>query len=217
MKQDFWSQKWQQRELAFHRSVANRSLQAFAQRLSPYLRVYVPLCGKTLDLPYLRDRGHTVFGTEFVRQAVVEFFNERQESPETSSSEPYEVHRSTNFTLLCGDAFALQTKHLGGAVDAVFDRAALVALDPATRAAYVESLRRVLRPGGVILLVVYDYDQTLTSGPPWAVSPLQVNELFSPLGTVTLVDELNESASPRLHEAGVRTTFERTYWIEATP
>ena len=56
------------------------TLLRFADRLLPPLqtaqRVFVPLCGKTMDLTWLAVGGHRVFGVEVSQLAVEQYFSE---------------------------------------------------------------------------------------------------------------------------------------------
>ncbi|XP_052240798.1 thiopurine S-methyltransferase-like isoform X1 [Dreissena polymorpha] len=40
--------------------------------------VFAPLCGKSLDLIWMYNRGHTVVGAEIAEQAVQELFSEKK-------------------------------------------------------------------------------------------------------------------------------------------
>jgi thiopurine S-methyltransferase len=222
MEPEFWKERWAKGEIGFHRAEVNPLLQEYSPKLAPYRRVYVPLCGKSLDMVHLRESGHQVFGTEIAEDALQQFFREQDVEPAVTQTGNYRRYTSAqptpeteaDFTLLQGDAFALETADLGGPIDAIYDRASLVALDPRTRARFVESLQRVLRPGGAILLIAFEYDQSKISGPPWSVSDADVHQLFGSFASITLLQTLKSSVNPRFQEAGVTELFERAYWIE---
>lgn len=210
VERPFWEEKWALGQTNFHEGAPNALLVRHAARLEGRERVYVPLCGKTRDLAFLRDRGHTVFGTEIVPQAVAQLFDEHGATASVDDVAPFRRHAADRLTVLEGDAFALDPSHLGGPVDAIFDRAALVAVAPETRIAYVTSLTRVLRPGGVALLVAFDYDQNKVSGPPWAVSPSVVSSLFGADYDAELLEEHTAAPSPKFKAEGV-DVIERLY------
>lgn len=65
------------------------------------------------------------------------------------------------------------------AFDAVWDRAALHALNPHTRARYVAAMDRCLRPGGDYLLSTNEYSSTEFIGPPFSVPEEEVDRLFA--------------------------------------
>jgi thiopurine S-methyltransferase len=213
MDSEFWQQKWARREINFHRLEINALLQAHGQRLAGFERVYVPLCGKSLDMVHLRDAGHIVFGTEIVGTAVEEFFQEQGLQPEITKTPTYSHYAGANIRLLLGDAFALTPDDLGGPIDAVYDRASLVAVDPATRQRFVDSIFRVLRKNGAMLLVVFEYDQSKLSGPPWSVSDADVTNLFREFGSVTKLETQSAFVSTRFTEAGITELRETAYWI----
>lgn len=186
----------------------------YSAKLAPFHRVYVPLCGKSLDMVYLAQAGHQVIGTDLATLAFEQFFQEQQLSPSTISRGRFRVHVDGPFTLLEGDAFKIDVQDVDGPVDAIYDRASLVAVDPKTRVDFVESLYRVLKPGGALLLIVFEYDQSKLDGPPWSVRDEDVRKLFHRFGTVSLLETRNEPVGPRFIEAGITSMVERAYWIE---
>ena len=66
MDTDFWLQRWQENNIAFHRSEANPLLVTHfkALGLAKGSRVFVPLCGKTKDIAWLLSQGYSVEGAE---------------------------------------------------------------------------------------------------------------------------------------------------------
>ena len=71
-----WHKVWNERSLGFHKSEPNPHLVRHASRLNNHRHLLIPLCGKTLDLHFLHQRGHRCTGVELVSQAVQEFFSE---------------------------------------------------------------------------------------------------------------------------------------------
>lgn len=214
MEQDFWQERWDTRQIGFHQPQPNLLLTAHAGFLDGRYRIYVPLCGKSTDLGFLRARGHEVVGTEFVAQAIREFFAELGEAPASGSAGPFTTHSVPRLTILQGDALLLEAAQAGGQVDGVYDRAALVAVAPADRARLVASYRRLLRPDGRLLVIVFDYDQSRLKGPPWAVSREEVQRLFADFGRIRLLGERMEPASERFAAAGLTHLTEQAWGIE---
>jgi len=198
----FWEERWNLGQTGFHEGAPNELLRRHVGALGAG-HVYVPLCGKSNDLKYLRDQGFDVTGVEIVPSAIAQLFAELgPEAPRVEELPPFRRHSGAGLTVLEGDAFALTPAHLGGEVDAVFDRAALVAIAPSTREAYVARLADVLRPGGRVLLVTFDYDQKKLSGPPWAVSPEDVRALCDAAFEVELLEERPAAVGPKFAAAG---------------
>ncbi|MDT8321303.1 MAG: hypothetical protein RQ826_12330 [Xanthomonadales bacterium] len=78
MQPDFWHARWHNDEIGFHRSDIHPALRAYWRKaaVGADTPVLVPLCGKSLDLRWLAQRGHAVTGIELSEKAVPEFFYE---------------------------------------------------------------------------------------------------------------------------------------------
>lgn len=210
----FWESRWSTGQIGFHRLEPNSLLRDHVSFFEGRRRVYVPLCGKSIDLVYLREQGHEVVGSEFVPLAIEQFFDELGEKPKVETRGKYRVHSVNKLSIVEGDAFALQPEHLGGKVDAIFDRGSLVAIDPRSRNDFVDSFARLVVPQGRLGCVVFEYDQSKIDGPPWSVSHKDLDALFGTRATVRLLGERPEGVSTRLAEAGVRDVAERMYAVE---
>ena len=182
MDRDFWTQAWATGKIGFHSESVHKALTTHGHRLlrNSEETVFVPLCGKTLDMPWLAAQGHRVIGAELVEQAVREFFAEQNLTPHRSPHAFGVQYEAGRIRVLHGDVFELAKAPMPHPVTAIWDRAAMVALPPSRRRAYVEQvIRRVAAPGAVILLNVFEYDPAEMSGPPFAVPPADVHSLFS--------------------------------------
>jgi thiopurine S-methyltransferase len=211
---DFWHQRWQARQIGFHQSAPH----PFLERWWPSLnvakgsRVYVPLCGKSLDMVWLSVRGHRVVGSELSALAAAEFFGEQQRTDvQIERHGPFQRHRSGTIEILEGDALQL-TPALLGPVQAAYDRAALVALPPSMRERYAQHFATLLPAGSPTLLVAFEYEQAIKDGPPFSVTPDEVVTLYS--GTFR-VEELERvdiiGESPKFAAAGFDALHEVAY------
>ena len=160
MDADFWHERWQANQIGFHQETFNRRLTDHWDTLGldDSSRVLVPLCGKSLDLIWLREQGHTVIGIEVSPLAVAAFFSENGISPTIHEENHYTRLSHDGIELLCGDLFALQAADIGP-VDAFYDRAALIALLPTTRHRYVTHLANLCTAATPGLLVTLEYNQ----------------------------------------------------------
>lgn len=178
MDADFWHRKWEDRHIAFHEGEVNAMLERHLGQLAlaDGARIFLPLCGKTRDIAWLLDQGHPVVGVELSETAVRELFDELDVVPEVVELGDMRVFRVDGLDVFVGDLFHLDADRLGP-VDAVYDRAALVALPPPMRARYVPHLQAIT--GSVpTLLVTFEYDQTLLEGPPFSVEAPEVEALY---------------------------------------
>jgi thiopurine S-methyltransferase len=178
MHPDFWHERWQMGQIGFHEGKPNADLVAGwpGLGLPPSARVLVPLCGKTHDLIWLREQGHTVVGVELSALAAEAFFGEHGLVPDVTTRGPYTVWAVPGLEIWQGDIFDLPAD---GAFDAIWDRAATVALPPDLRRRYAATLARAVKPGGAMLLCVFDYPQAERAGPPFAVPPEEVDALYA--------------------------------------
>jgi thiopurine S-methyltransferase len=181
MHESFWVERWQMGQIGFHEGAPNRFLTRFLPRLDSARSVFVPLCGKARDLDALADAGKRVVGSELVPIAVEQFFRERGIEPQVRAAAHGTVHvaprwgtEQGSLALVVGDVFAFESE--GEPFEAIFDRAALVALAPADRERYAAKLESLLAPGGRILLVAFDHDAP--GGPPHSVPAREVERLF---------------------------------------
>ena len=159
----------------------------------------VPLCGKSVDVHWLAQRYDTV-GVELCELAVRAFHeaSDRAVTPEEDGA--FQAWRSEGLTMLQGDVFELQPRHVEG-VDRVWDRAALVALTPDQRSRYVGTLRELLPAGTSILLNALVYDDAVMDGPPHAVGEDEVRTLYAGARVEILdrEDQLDERWRSRGH------------------
>lgn len=175
MDEAFWHQKWQSGQIGFHRNDTNPFLLKYFSDLGLQQgqRVFLPLCGKTLDISWLLSQGYHVLGIELHEQAVIELFEQLQIIPNIMSlSENLKRYSAERLDIYVGNFFSLTPDDLGN-VDAVYDRAALVALPESMRSDYCQYLI-TLTNHAPILLITYNYDQTKVSGPPFSISNEEV-------------------------------------------
>jgi thiopurine S-methyltransferase len=173
MNDDFWHQRWATNQIGFHEGAPNRHLVRFWPDVPAGSRVLVPLCGKSADLAWLAARGHTVVGVELSPVACAAFFAERGVTPVQRAEGAHTAWRAGSVTLLQGDVFDVTDTF-----DAVWDRAALIALPPKVRARYAPHVRARLAPGAPMLLVALEYDASRRDGPPYSVPAVEVRELY---------------------------------------
>ena len=86
MDSSFWLQKWEKNDIAFHEAEANPILVKYFEKLSlaKGSRLFVPLCGKTLDISWLLANGYSVAGAELSKIAIEQLFNGLEVEPKIS-------------------------------------------------------------------------------------------------------------------------------------
>jgi len=178
MEKDFWIQKWGKKDIGFHQKEVNAHLKTNLEKLSlkKESRIFLPLCGKTLDIGWLLSQGYRVVGAELVETAIQELFAELKIKPQVTQINRLKHYSAQNIDIFVGDLFDL-SKEILGKVDAIYDRAALVALPEALRERYTKHLLEIT-VGAPQLLVVYEYVQSEMPGPPFSIKEEEVSQHY---------------------------------------
>lgn len=188
MEPEFWRERWAANQIGFHEDVFHPLLCRYWDTLEidHTTSVFAPLCGKSKDLVWLRNRGHEVVGVELSDIAAQAFFDENDIRAEQDQHGPFTRYRGAGYTLLSGDIFDL-TPGLIGPISAVYDRAALIALPPEMRRSYVQHLQSLCASQALGLLITVSYPVDEISPPPFLVAPEEVQSLYDPWCKVTLI------------------------------
>lgn len=197
MNPEFWQKRWQEKRIGFNQSEVNPLLIKHWPKLNLPAgnRIFVPLCGKSIDMVWLLAQGYDVIGVELVESAVQEFFAEQNIEPsvhqhvENPAIKCYQGQLlSQKVEIWVTDIFTLTSTDIGH-VDAVYDKAALIALPAEMRSDYSEQIRQlsvdVNKKAAVQLLLTLNYDQSKKEGPPFSISHEQVQQYYGSYYKVT--------------------------------
>ncbi|MGY6274223.1 thiopurine S-methyltransferase [Methylomonas sp. MgM2] len=212
MQHEFWHQRWRQNQIGFHQPEVNPYLQRHwpNMMINPASRVLVPLCGKSKDMFWLLSMGYQVLGVELSPVAAESFFSENGLTPITYRRGDFSVYEVDGLRIFCGDFFALRA-NLIGKIDAVYDRASLVALPPEMRLEYVWSLSTLVSPTALILLIAFDYPQHEMQGPPFSVANQEVEQLFGNWCDIDLLSSDNILEQAHFKGRGLTRMTEQAY------
>lgn len=190
MDPEFWHERWASGQIRFNQPAPNRLLlDAWPQlALRPGCSVFVPLCGKSVDMVWLAERGHHVTGNELSERAVLDFFAERGIESRRRPAGPLTIHAAGEYELWCGDFFDL-TEDAVADVEAVYDRASLVALPPDLRRRYAAHLAAIVPEDVAVLVVAFEYEQAEMDGPPFSVTRDEIADLFGDFEVDLLIDD----------------------------
>ena len=209
MEASFWLSRWAQDKTGFHEQQVNPDLVDYGERWlsaasgGPQKDILVPLCGKSKDLAHLAKLGHRVVGVELSEKAATAAFNEARLPFSQEQEGPYQVLRAHDLDLeiRVGDFFKLPQEP---SFDAVWDRAAMVALDPERRARYAERLIQVVRPAGAMLVNIMDYPQEQMPGPPHAVCTRSLHDYYAEHFSIETLRETDEiDLEPKFRARGL--------------
>lgn len=213
MQPEFWHQRWQSGQIGFHQSAVDRHLKRYWPDLglAGGSRVFVPLCGKSLDLLWLCEQGHSVMGVELSTVALESLCMEHGIPTKRRTLDDFDVYEATQLQLFRGDFFAL-TPELLGPIAAVYDRAALISWLPELRAAYVKHMTALTSLDTQTLLVAIEYPQQEMQGPPFSVGADEVDCLYAANHEIRALSRQDILANePRLRSRGVTQLHEACY------
>jgi SAM-dependent methyltransferase len=126
--------------------------------------IFVPGCGSGHDVRAFSTKANHVVGVDIATRAIA-----KAQARLPIANEEY----------LLADLFELPAE-FDHRFDWVFEHTCFCALDPATRRQYVDTIVRLLKPSGRLLAIFFinpDHDQ---EGPPYRVSPVELEEFFGP-------------------------------------
>lgn len=189
MDAEFWHERWRENRLGFHQSDYNALMIAHFERLNlpPGARVFVPLCGKTRDIAWLLSRGYRVSGVELSALAVNQLFADLEVVPALSDAGSLQGYAAPGLDIFAGDIFDLSREALGS-TDAVYDRAALVALPQEMRVPYADRVHAITG-GAQQFLLTFEYDQRVMEGPPFSVDAAELERIYADRYAITALAE----------------------------
>ena len=178
MDPNFWHKRWEKNEIGFHQSAVNVLLSDHFSGLSlpQTSRVFVPLCGKTRDIAWLLSQGHRVVGVELSKLAVEELFVDLGVAPKISVQGELLRYSAPGLEIFVGDIFEL-SGYLLGRVDAIYDRAALVAFPTEMRGRYGAHVAAITQLAPQFL-ICFEYDQAVMNGPPFSIDRQKVHDVY---------------------------------------
>lgn len=212
---EHWRERWLRNEIGFHQDRVNPYLTRHWQRLdvAPPAPVFVPLCGKSLDMLWLHRQGHAVLGIEVSPVAIKAFFEENALQTVSVEAPPFSGWEADGLRLLCGDYFELRPRHVEG-ISAVYDRASMIALPEHLRGRYADHLMKLTWPLAKVLLVTLSYPEGEMTGPPFSVTEEEVNQRYGRKYKVELLENaeaLEDNA--RFKERGLTSLQESVYLL----
>ena len=171
------------------------------------------MCGKTLDIGYLLEQGYSVIGAELSGKAITDLFASLNRQPEITPWQGGNRYRQGDLTVFQGDIFLLTPDDLP-TVDAIYDRAALIALPDKMRARYARHLQTLTHRARQ-LLITLEYDQQQMAGPPFSVDQEEVETRYGDHYRVTsLSRKMILDHEPVFREKGLTALYENAFLLD---
>ena len=205
-----WASYWVRKNPGFHEGEVNVYLQRYLSLfcLQPGDTIFMPLCGKAVDILWLSQQGFHVVGVELSASAIESFFEESGLQYEKKHSAHFAIYRSPNITLYQGNFMNLTAQQLEPC-QLVYDRASIVAIESFNRSTYVDQMLEIV-PGSVpMLLITLEYDQSVMQGPPFSVPVSEITSLYCSRYVVELLQSCDQiEQRPRWRDSGLKSFHE---------
>ncbi len=170
MDSNYWIERWKDGATAFHENDVNPHLIKYWDRIRAFKNdnVFLPLCGKSVDIGWLLNKGLHVVGVELSEFAVTQLFLGLGIDPTITMVGDLKRYSHNNLDIFVGNIFNLSATELGP-IDVIYDRAAFVAMPDDMRGRYAGHVSKISQKAAQ-LLITYRYDQSLVDGPPFSIN-----------------------------------------------
>ena len=205
-----WLKRWDENRIGFHQSNINPYLQKYFDVFSSSENnIFVPLCGKSLDMIWLSSKAKKIIGVEIAHKAIDGFMKENNLVANMEQKEKLTLYKINNIDFFVGDFFDLK-EELPTQID-IFDSASLVAFNKQAREKYSKRIIQILN--NKMLLITLEYSEKEKQGPPFNVSEDEVYKLYGNDCNIKLLETLNlKDTKDRLNTLSY--AYEKIYLIE---
>jgi thiopurine S-methyltransferase len=188
MNNEHWLERWKEKNIGFHEDKVNSLLIKHFKNLnlSRNSKIFIPLCGKTLDISWFLSLGHDVMGVELSELAVIELFEELNITPKIQEVNGMIHYSSQGIDIFVGDVLHVTSEMLGK-IDVIYDRAALVALHKDVRIKYTKHLRELSNTAPQLLFCC-EYDQNIMKPTPFSIEADEIKEHYENHYKINLLD-----------------------------
>ncbi|HET6527158.1 MAG TPA: hypothetical protein VFG39_00260 [Balneolaceae bacterium] len=179
MEISYWQSRWRKNKTGWHMDEVYPLLPDLWPSLSlkAGARILVPFCGKSVDMQWFIDKYFHVTGVD-VSEKALHAFMERSSNPFTSQHQyGFSVFRSENIELWQGDFQKLPVAGMPS-FDAIYDKAALIALPEEMRLKYAQKVLQCSGPETQMMLQTFEYEQDEMTGPPFSVDEQEIRRLY---------------------------------------
>ena len=173
---NFWNERWLNNQIGFHQSAVHESLVEFIDCFKGHKKVLVPLCGKSLDMLFLREHGLHVYGVEFSEVAIIDFIEENNLKMSQRRVGEFTVYSGENIDIYQGDFFLLPSSFFSE-ITACYDRASMVAFNRDERIKYAHVLCELALDLKTLLAPIFNCGEVET-GPPYSVVEQEIRDLY---------------------------------------
>ncbi len=176
----YWENKYRSDQLGWDMGQVSPPLKAYIDQLSDKtVKILIPGAGNGYEALYLFRRGFTsVYVVDIAKQPLTRIEVEEPDFPTSH--------------LIEADFFEWGASGF----DLILEQTFFCALQPSQRRAYVDKMKRSLRPGGTLAGLFFDFPLT-ENGPPFGGNEAEYRSLFATDFHIRTLERAHNSIKPR--------------------
>ncbi len=175
----FWTERYQTNETQWDAGSITAPIKEYVDKLSDKnMKILIPGAGNGHEAEYLFNQG-------FKNVFVIDI------SPEPINNLKKRVPAFPAEQLITGDFFSHQ-----GNYDLIIEQTFFCALDPSLQSAYPPQMKKLLKPGGRLIGLLF-IDPVNSTAPPFALPKQAYVDLFQPYFHIHQLDICLNSIKPR--------------------
>lgn len=179
LNSEYWENRYKNNETGWDVGAISTPIKEYIDQLEDKsLKILIPGAGNGYEFEYLINKGFS--NSQVVDFADTPLQNIKNRLPDLKDKQ-----------LICSDFFELE-----GQYDLILEQTFFCALDPQLRTKYVEKMKSLLKPGGKIAGLLFQFPLTEV-GPPFGGSANEYIELFSDDFNIKILETANNSILPR--------------------
>ncbi len=180
LNKDYWENRYEQQRLGWDIGYVSTPLKEYIDQITDRdIRILIPGAGYGYEAIYLYQNGFTeVYVLDIAGNALERISEECPDFPEDHLVEE-------NF-------FKAELADF----DLILEQTFFCALDPGLRPLYVKRMQQILKKGGKLAGLFFDFPLT-DQGPPFGGSKKEYIKLFEPYFNIRLLERARNSIPPR--------------------
>ncbi len=178
---EYWSERYKTGQTGWDIGYVSTPLKTYFDQLTDRsISILIPGCGNSYEAEYLLQQGFTNITLIDISAVLVE-----------------RLQRNLQFYIQKGSCRVIHQDFFThqGQYDLIIEQTFLSALDPALREKYTEQMFKLLKAGGKLTGIIFDFP--FAGGPPFGGSKEEYLEMFKPYFQPVIFERCYNSIPPR--------------------
>jgi len=176
----YWNSLYQQKETRWDIGYPSTPLKEYIDQVTDKNQsILIPGCGNSYEAEYLLQNGFTNITLIDIASLLTAALEKK-----------FNNYLNKELTIITGDFFELSNQY-----DLIFEQTFFCALDPSLRKSYVKKMYELLKPGGILVGVLFN--RSFEGGPPFGGTQKEYEELFKEKFEIIKLEPCYNSIEPR--------------------